>query len=99
MAAVSQLRVMGGAIVLAIATSVFNSSTRPKLAQFLDSSRLDGESVPSVQSLAQFSVQDQESIKGVLAQGYNLQMWVLCAFASAQIPSALLLWREKQIMV
>ncbi|KAF2251689.1 putative multidrug resistance protein fnx1 [Trematosphaeria pertusa] len=99
MAAVSQLRVMGGAIVLAIATSVFNSYTRPKLAQFLESGHLAGESIPSVQSLAQFSVQDQESIKGILAHGYNLQMWVLCAFAIAQIPSALLLWRKKQIMV
>jgi hypothetical protein len=99
MGAVSQLRVMGGAIALAIATSVFNSSTSPRLAGFVDSVHFAGQSLPSVQSLAQFSTEQQTSIKGILAHGYNRQMYVLCAFAAAQIPSALLLWRDKQIMV
>jgi hypothetical protein len=35
----------------------------------------------------------------VLAHGYNLQMIVLCGFAAAQIPAALLMWRKKQITV
>jgi hypothetical protein len=99
MGAVSQLRVMGGAIVLAIATSVFNSYTRPRLAGFFESAQSSGNPISSMQSLAQFSSEEQASIKAILANGYNLQMYVLCAFAAAQIPSALLLWRKKQILV
>lgn len=99
MAAVSQLRIMGGAIVLAIATSVFNSYTRPALEEALQSIHFTGKTISSVQSLNKLSFQDQQKVKSVLAHGYNLQMWVLCAFAIAQILTTLLLWRRKQTMV
>jgi hypothetical protein len=99
MAAVSQLRVMGGAIVLAIATSVFNSYTRPKIAVFEQAAHLNGTPVTSAQLLTLVDGQTQEQIKGILARGYNLQMFVLCAFAAAQMPTAMLLWRKKQLRV
>jgi hypothetical protein len=89
---------MGGAIVLAIATSVFNSYTRPLLAEYTSLSH-PSASIYSAQSLARFDLNEQKDIKQILAHGYNLQMWVLCAFAAAQIPTAALLWREGQIMV
>ncbi|ORX94599.1 MFS multidrug transporter-like protein [Clohesyomyces aquaticus] len=99
MAAVSQLRVMGGAIVLAIATSVFNSYTHPRLAKFQEAFHLPGDSTTSAQLLALADGQEKNEIRSILAHGYNLQMYVLCAFAAAQIPAALLLWRKKQILV
>lgn len=89
---------MGGAIALAISTSVFNSYTRPRLAEYISTSHLSA-SIYSAQSLEHFSLDEQKDIKEILAHAYNLQMWVLCAFAAAQIPTAALLWRKEQIMV
>ncbi|KAF1951063.1 MFS multidrug transporter-like protein [Byssothecium circinans] len=99
MAADSQLRVMGGAIVLAIATSVFNSYTRPRIAEFRQAAHVTGSSITSEQLLTLVDGQGQEHVKSILAHGYNLQMYVLCAFAAAQMPAALLLWRKKQLLV
>jgi hypothetical protein len=98
MGAVSQLRVMGGAIVLSIATSVFNSRTRSEISEVLQASGVPFRSVESVQSLASLDILDQQRIIAIMARGYNLQMYVLCAFAALQIPTALLMWRKKQIM-
>lgn len=87
---------MGSAIAIAIATSVFNSYTGPRLADVVgesSSSSLAGLS-QTLKSLPQTA---QEEAKLVLAQGYNWQMIVLCVCAAGQIPAALLLWRKDQI--
>jgi len=91
MAAVTQLRVMGGAIVLAIATSVFNNYAQQRIAGFEQAAHISGSSMTSAQLLIMVDGPGQEQIKRILAHGYNLQMYVLCAFAVAQIPTALLL--------
>ena len=98
MGAVSQLRPMGGAIILAITTSVFNSYTRPRLAEILGPTS-GGNSVLSGEFVARLPSDQRDSARAVLAHGYNLQMIVLCAFGAAQIPAALLMWRKKQITV
>lgn len=99
MGAVTQLRLMGGAIVLAIATSVFNTYTKPRLAHFMGGLKAIDGAIYSAQSLSSLPVHDRAEIRNILAHGYDLQMWVLCAFAAAQIPAALLLWRKQQIRV
>jgi hypothetical protein len=99
MGAISQLRVMGGAIVLAIATSVFNSYTSPRLVEYLSRYGMTTNAIYSAQSLAKFSVADRDEVRSILAIGFNRQMIVLSAFAAAQIPTAALLWRKKQIVV
>jgi uncharacterized membrane protein YfcA len=99
MGAISQLRVMGGAIVLAIATSVFNSCTSPRLVEYLSRYGMTINAIYSAQSLAKFSAVDRDEVRSILATGFNHQMIVLSVFAAAQIPSAALLWRKKQILV
>lgn len=99
MGAVSQLRPMGGVIVLAIATSVFNGHVRPGLAHVLGETRGDVKSLLNGQSLAQLPPDLLEDTRIVLAHGYNLQMVVLAAFAAAQIPATLLMWQKTQIRV
>ncbi|KAH7128161.1 MFS multidrug transporter-like protein [Dendryphion nanum] len=99
MAAVSQLRVMGGAIVLAIVASVFNSYTQPRMERFKESVHMGGTKISSAHLLTIIDRNGQEQIRSILAHGYNLQMYVLCAFAVAQIPTSLLLWRKSQILV
>ncbi|KAF2009361.1 MFS multidrug transporter-like protein [Aaosphaeria arxii CBS 175.79] len=99
MAAVSQLRVMGGAIVLAIATSVFNSHTRSRTEEIQQMTHVSGSPIAPAQLLDLIDEPSKEKIKSILAHGYNLQMYVLCGFAVAQTPTALLLWRAKHIQV
>jgi hypothetical protein len=93
MAAIGQVRIMGGAIVLAIATSVFHSYTRPRLQNILGSADITSTHVSAIGTVL------REDVREVFAQGYNLQMIVLCAFAGAQILSIFLMWRKKQIII
>jgi hypothetical protein len=99
MGTLSQLRVMGGAIVLAIATSVFNSYTSPRLVEYLSRYDMTTDAVYSAQSLARLSAVDRDEVRSILAMGFNRQMIVLSCFAAAQIPTAALVWRGKQIVV
>ncbi|KAH7385161.1 major facilitator superfamily domain-containing protein [Phaeosphaeria sp. MPI-PUGE-AT-0046c] len=99
MAIVSQLRTMGGAIVLSIVTSVFNSYCTPLLSQHMSHYGLTRDLIYSPRVVATLSDADQASVKAILAAGFNRQMIVLSVFAAAQIPSSLLLWRKEQIRV
>ncbi|KAH7070078.1 major facilitator superfamily domain-containing protein, partial [Paraphoma chrysanthemicola] len=99
MGAVSQLRIMGGAIVLAIATSVFNSYTGPLLAEYMARYSITRDAIYSAQGIARLTAPDQDAVRNILARGFNKQMIVLAAFAGAQIPTAFMLWRKEHIRV
>jgi len=77
MRATGQVRIMGGAIVLSIATSVFNSYTRLHLQ------KLTGK--PDFE-LNQHSTQDSmvnEEVRHVFTEAYSLEMAILAAFSGA----------------
>lgn len=89
---------MGSAIFLAIATSVFNEYTNPRLSGIADTS--DSGALTSLgKYLVSLPPQTQEQIRLILAEGYNRQMLVLCGAAVAQVPVALLLWKKNQIKI
>ncbi|CAH0056996.1 unnamed protein product [Clonostachys solani] len=97
MGAANQFRYMGSAFALAIVTSVFNGYT---------GSRLEGLGVPGLtQTLVAGHGTDlgdtdlEAEARRILSGGYNRQMLVLCGFAVAQVPAALLMWRKKQVLV
>jgi hypothetical protein len=90
----SQFRFIGGSIVLAISTSVFNSYTRPQLENLLGISNLD-----SFVSIGALPAALQEQVRFILAEGYNRQIIVLCVSASLQAPASLLMWKKKQLVV
>lgn len=91
MGAASQFRMMGSAITAAIATSVYNGYTQPRLGN------VGLESEASLGQPVHLTAGSDEIIKEVYAGGYNKQMIVLAAFAAAQVPAAILLWRRPQI--
>ncbi|KAI1354865.1 putative multidrug resistance protein fnx1 [Xylaria sp. FL0043] len=91
----SQFRLMGGAIILAISTSVFNGYVRPHLASQLGISDTD----TLTQVLSTFPRELQEEARVVLAVGYSRQMLVLAISAALQIPATLLLWQKKQLRI
>ncbi|KAI0856091.1 MFS multidrug transporter-like protein [Xylaria cubensis] len=91
--AASQFRMMGSAIAAAVANSVYNGYTRSRLAH-LD---ISDTAASSITRDTVTSATIEQMTKLVYAGGFNQQMIVLAAFAAAQIPAALLLWKRPQL--
>ncbi|KAI0531883.1 putative multidrug resistance protein fnx1 [Xylaria digitata] len=98
MAMGGQFQVMGSAVLLSIATSVFNGYTQPRLKSVLEGYG-PGSLLNLGQTLSSLPVDQQNEIRLVLAKGYNQQSLVLSVAAAIQIPFGLLLWRREQIKV
>ncbi|KAI0868252.1 putative multidrug resistance protein fnx1 [Hypoxylon argillaceum] len=88
----SQFRFMGGAIVLAISTSIFNSYVRPRIESDLGISDPDA----IVQILPSLSQALHEQTRKIFAVGYSHQILVLAVSAGLQIPATLLMWKKEQ---
>lgn len=86
---------MGGAMVLAISTSVFNTYVQPRLESQLGISDADtlGQLLPSLPQAL------QEQARHTLAVGYSHQILVLAVSAGLQIPATLLMWKKKQLRI
>lgn len=83
---------MGGSVVLAIATSIFNSYVRPRVESQLGISDAD----ILIQILPTLPKVLQEQARHILAEGYSRQILVLAVSAGLQIPATLLMWRKEQ---
>ncbi|KUJ13244.1 MFS multidrug transporter-like protein [Mollisia scopiformis] len=96
-ATISQLRVLGGVLGLAIVTSVTNNFLRSELSRILaaDQVELLLQSVGTIDSLPESL---QSMTRSIFAHGYNLQMKIMIGFAVAQVPVTLLMWAKKPIM-
>lgn len=94
MAAGSQFRFIGSSMVLAIATSVFNSYTRSRLQ---DLGAGDPDSIVLILGTLPKAIQDQ--VRYTLAEGYSRQILVLCVSAALQVPASLLMWKKKALVV
>ncbi|KAI0909421.1 putative multidrug resistance protein fnx1 [Ustulina deusta] len=98
MAAEGQFQVMGSAVLLSVATAIFNGYTRSRLESLLGTMGSDsflnlGNVLPSL------STRLQQEVRLTLAEGYNRQSLVLAVAAGAQVPFTFLLWGRKQITV
>lgn len=91
----SQFRFMGGSVVLAISTSVFNSYVRSRIESQLGIADAD----IFVQILPSLSQAIQEQARYILAEGFSRQILVLAVSAGLQIPATLLMWQGKQLRV
>ncbi|KAI1348253.1 putative multidrug resistance protein fnx1 [Xylaria sp. FL0043] len=89
-----QLRTMGTAFGLAIATAVFNGYALSRLKEAGITSNLT--TISNGQPTLPPAV--QEEVRNILSAAYNRQMLVLVGFAAAQIPVALVMWKRKQIV-
>lgn len=98
MGSITQFRIMGGAIGIAIATTLLNGLLRSRLSDFLSQPQVD-ILLLSAKSVSSFPPTTQLMIRKAFAEGFNLQMKVLAGFAAAQIPSSFLMWQKKQITV
>lgn len=98
MSAMVQFRTMGGAIGLAIVTTVLNSYIKSELAQYISPDQIASllETAEAFKSLPPDII---NLVKGVFARGYNLQVEIMIGFAAAQIPASFLMWKKNQILV
>lgn len=95
---VTQVRFMGGAIGLAVVTSILNSHVRSHLSQTLTPEELSAL-LKSTTVISTFPSEVAIMARSVLGQGYNNQIKALIGTAVAQFPAALLMWKREQIRV
>ena len=89
---------MGAAIGLAVVTSVLDGFVRSRLSVFLSAEQV-GALLQTSTVMNTFTSEQQEKIRAIFGQGYNIQMRILIGLAAAQLPSSLLMWQKKQIVV
>ena len=85
---------MGGAIALAIVTSVFNGIIRPKLLPILTFDQYSAL-LQSSTAIDSFDPSLQQAVRTILSDAYNVQFRIMIGFGAAQIPAALLTWTRR----
>ncbi|RDL32028.1 uncharacterized protein BP5553_09430 [Venustampulla echinocandica] len=97
-AAITQFRVLGGIMGLAIVISVMNRAIQSDLLDILPVQTVD-TLLQTTEIIHRLPPSVQESVRLIFARGYNLQMTIMIGFAAAQVPSTMLMWTRKPIMV
>ena len=93
--ALLQFRVFGGALGLALASAVMNSYLTSHLTHSIGSGNLAAV-LQSTEAIKEFPVDMQRLVLQKFAEGYDLQMKILAAFAGLQVLCVGLLWRSKE---
>lgn len=91
--AIVQFRFLGGAIGLAIGSSIMNSFLKVKLAGILSPGEL-AALLQSTEVLTTFRPEMQQRVREVFVQSYDIQFKVVTGIAAAQFPAAMLMWRS-----
>ena len=91
-----QFRTLGGALGLAIVTTALTTSVRSKLSPHFTKQEIDRLLRTSRGFI---DLPDSRLIlaRNAFVEGYDLQMKIAAGLSAAQIPSAMLLWRKKQV--
>ncbi|TVY75996.1 Efflux pump FUS6 [Lachnellula suecica] len=97
-AAITQFRVLGGTIGLAIVISAMNRTIRPDLLQVLSPEQVNSV-LDTTSIIKSFPSEVQTIVRTIFGRGYNLQMEIMVGFAVAQLPSTLLMWTRTPIMI
>ena len=96
--AILQFRTLGGAVGLAVVTTVLNGYVKNRLLEFLTLDQVNA-GLKSTTSFNDLSPLLAVALKNIFAEGYNLQMRVMIGTSAAQIPAAFLMWQKKQMVV
>jgi hypothetical protein len=92
--AVTQVRVLGGTIGLAISTVVLNSYVKTALLAELSVQEVSAIS-QSLSTLASLSEEQQLFIRRVFAEGYTRQTKITAIFSGMVVVTACLMWERK----
>jgi hypothetical protein len=92
----SQFRVLGGLIGIAIATSLSTPYLRTHLYDVL-SPDLAVSILHRTENMAMLSGKDRESARAVFGKSFNLQIQLVIGFAAAQLPATALMWTKQVV--
>ncbi|KAH7130092.1 major facilitator superfamily domain-containing protein [Dendryphion nanum] len=95
-AAMSQFRVLGGLVGIAIATSVATPYIRSHLAAIVDPG-LAHDLLERPETISKLSGELLRSVESTFAKGYNLEVAILIGFAVVQLPVAALMWTNRRV--
>ena len=96
--ALLQMRVFGGALGLAIASSVMNNHLTTSLTDTIGSDRLN-QVLDSIEAILKFPPQAQELVIAAFGGGYKLQFQIMVGFGIAQVAAVALLYRRPPVRV
>ncbi|KAL8364857.1 hypothetical protein RB595_003908 [Gaeumannomyces hyphopodioides] len=94
MGSVTQVRVLGGTIGLAISATVLNNYLEAHLSSVLDQTQLHDIS-DSIAAIDQLPKNLQTAVRGIFSDGFNSQNRVCMYFSIAVCVSSLLIWERK----
>jgi hypothetical protein len=97
-AAILQYKVPGGMVLLSIVTSVMNRWLRTKLEHILPIEDIE-MLLQTTDAISLLPESAQTQVRELFGRGYNLQMKIMIGCAAIQLPSTLLMWTKKPIMV
>ncbi|KAF7930610.1 uncharacterized protein EAE98_005010 [Botrytis deweyae] len=91
---VTQMRILGGAIGVAIATSLLSSNVISALADILPAETVN-HLLQNISSVALLSPGDQIAVRTAFAQGYKKQLAMILGFCAAELLAIGLMWERK----
>ncbi|KAF7899502.1 hypothetical protein EAF00_003838 [Botryotinia globosa] len=91
---VTQMRILGGAIGVAIATSLLSSNVISALADILPT-EIVNHLLQNISSVALLSPGDQIAVRTAFAQGYKNQLVMILCFCAAELLAIGLMWERK----
>lgn len=94
MGAITQIRILGGTIGLAISSTILNNHTRSKLKSLISTSELLNIS-NSLSAIDALTSAQQAAVRTAFAEGYNKQMQVMIAFSGVGLLTCLLILEKK----
>ncbi|KAF1974063.1 MFS general substrate transporter [Bimuria novae-zelandiae CBS 107.79] len=98
MGSVTQFRLMGGAVTLAIINTARNAYLKSHLKGILEPEQINAI-LDFAHTSGPLDPATQRVVGTKLAEGYNLQTKILAGMAGVQLLSSLLMWQKRQIKV
>ncbi|TGO55975.1 hypothetical protein BOTNAR_0233g00060 [Botryotinia narcissicola] len=91
---VTQMRILGGAIGVAIATSLLSSNVISALADILPA-EIVNHLLQNISSVALLSPGDQIAVRTAFAHGYKKQLVMILFFCAAELLAIGIMWEKK----
>ncbi|EDO01118.1 hypothetical protein SS1G_03592 [Sclerotinia sclerotiorum 1980 UF-70] len=90
---VTQMRILGGAIGVAIATSLLNNTVISTLADIIPAETVS-HLLQNLSSMSSLSSHDQVVVQSAFAHGYHKQLAMILGFCAAEVLSIGLMWER-----
>jgi hypothetical protein len=97
-AAVVQIRMLGGALILALITAVMNGDLKNTLLGVLNQEEML-RVLRATEAIQMLPDPTRTAVKETFLKGYNMQLRILVGFAGAGIPFTLLMWQAEPVRI